>query len=208
MQRDKEVGQFSLFGALDTVTEKTESDSGDLSPIQESEEWTERMELRYERASLGFYITGHPLDRYVKDLPRLASGDTSRLMDFVGKGEMSFGAMVVGVRERALRDGSGRMAFLQLEDHLGQLEAVCFSKAYMANEMVIKSDDPVLIRGTVRLEGDGEEKTPKFRISGVTSLAEERRQHTRLVRVTLGAEAELGDKVQRCLLYTSDAADE
>jgi DNA polymerase III alpha subunit len=74
---------------------------------------------------------------------------------------------------------------------------VCFSKAYMAHETVIKSDDPVLIRGTVRLEGDGEDKTPKFRVSGVSSLADERRQHTRLLRLNLGADSTLGDKVER-----------
>ena len=139
------------------------------------------MELRFERASLGFYITGHPLDRYVNELPRLATGDTASLVQFVGQQEVTFGAMVVGLRERPLKDGSGRMAFLQLEDHLGQVEGVCFSKTYMANEDLLKSDDPVLISGQVRLEGDGEETIAKLRISGVTSLAQVRREQTRLL---------------------------
>ena len=187
VQRDREAGQFSLFGALESTLPAESGDSA-LEELAEEDEWTQRMELRFERASLGFYITGHPLDRYVNELPRLATGDTSTLVQSVGKQEVSFGAMVVGLRERQLKDGSGRMAFLQLEDHLGQVEGVCFSKTFMANEDLLKSDDPVLISGQVRLEGDGEEKVAKLRISGVTSLAQVRREQTRSLTLRVGQE--------------------
>src|SRR5262249_19841499 len=59
-QRDRESGQTSLFGAFEAPAAAAQAEV----VYPESEEWAPRQQLGFEKESLGFYITGHPLDRY------------------------------------------------------------------------------------------------------------------------------------------------
>jgi DNA polymerase-3 subunit alpha len=78
------------------------------------------------------------------------------------------------------------MAILQLEDQHGQMEAVCFSKEFAAYETLLKSDEPLLLKGTARMEGDGESKNLRLRVTGISSILQTRRQNTRCVRIRVG----------------------
>lgn len=187
VQRDREAGQFNLFGTLEAATEAPESgSSGGGDMVVPEHEWAERELLAYERESLGFYITGHPLDRYADELRRYSTCTTANLVVDTGRTEVALGVVVAGMRERPLRDGSGRMAILQLEDQHGQMEAVCFSKEFAAYETLLKSDEPLLLKGTARMEGDGESKSLRLRVTEVSSILQTRRQNTRFVRIRVG----------------------
>src|SRR6185436_20914277 len=67
---EKERGQSSLFGMLSSVAPPTPAATGapPRSAVPHVPEWPEEEKLRYEKETLGFYITGHPLNRYAKDI--------------------------------------------------------------------------------------------------------------------------------------------
>jgi DNA polymerase-3 subunit alpha len=190
--RDRAMGQTSLFAAF------AASASKDGAPAvhetyADTDEWSEKEQLSFEKEALGFYISGHPLDRYRDDLGRLCSATTVTLAQFAGKNrfgnEVAVGGVISAMRERPLKSGNGRMAFVTLEDLHGSCEVLLFSKVFAECEHVVKGDDPVLVRGIPMVEGDDDgQGVVKIRGLSVTSLAEARVERTRGVSLTLALE--------------------
>ena len=95
---------------------------------------TPKQLLAFEKESIGFYISGHPLDRYRSDLSRYATATTNSYNDGEKEpGEASIGGVVAAYRERPTRRGDGKLAFFQLEDERGQIEVVVFPKDLREN---------------------------------------------------------------------------
>jgi DNA polymerase-3 subunit alpha len=209
--KDRAVGQTSLFAAFAASLAKTaEATGGDVGTLAhevypELPEWSDRERLSYEKEALGFYITGHPLDTYVADLPRLCTANTATLAaqlggagpgagggNFGGRSrmvEVALGGVVVALRERPLKNGNGRMAFVTLEDLHGSCEVLVFSKVFADSEMYLKSDEPVLVRGALMVEGDDEQGSQlKIRATSIEPLCEVRRERTQGIRITLPVE--------------------
>ncbi|NUN12425.1 MAG: DNA polymerase III subunit alpha [Myxococcales bacterium] len=186
-QRDRDSGQLSLLGMFGTPARKQTGHAG-YDPVPADSEWTHKKLLSYEKESLGFYITGHPLDSYRADLKRFATVTTASVENEQSNAEVSVGGVAAGLRERLLKDGGGRMGIFQLEDHLGQIEVVCFSKVYAQYESLIKSDEPILVRGNVRFEGEGESRSPRLRANEVLSLAELRKRMTRQMSICVSTD--------------------
>ncbi|HTM02574.1 MAG TPA: DNA polymerase III subunit alpha [Vicinamibacterales bacterium] len=61
-QKNKDLGQFDMFGGDDT------SSSSIAVPLPDVAAWSEIDQLNFEKESLGLYWTGHPIDRYAADL--------------------------------------------------------------------------------------------------------------------------------------------
>src|SRR5690606_3302441 len=112
-QRDKCSGQTSLFGLLEAAPDAREAVAPEVYPAVEA--WTPKQLLAFEKEALGFYISGHPLDRYRADLSRYANATT---VDFAeGRrpaGEAAIGGVVAAYRERPTKRGDGKLAFFQL----------------------------------------------------------------------------------------------
>lgn len=186
-QRDRDSGQMSLLSMFGAPATKQNYQTG-YDSVSGDAEWTEKKQLSYEKESLGFYITGHPLDSYQADLKRFATVTTASVENEQPNADVAVGGVVAGLRERLLKDGGGRMGIFQLEDHLGQVEVVCFSKVFAQYESLIKSDQPILVRGNVRFEGEGESRTPRLRANEILSLADLRKRMTRQVSVCIDGE--------------------
>ncbi|MBK8482177.1 MAG: DNA polymerase III subunit alpha [Proteobacteria bacterium] len=202
-QRDRESGQTSLFGLLDGgSTDQTTATRQVVERYPIVAEWAPRQRLAFERESLGFYVSGHPLDRYAEDLRRHASATTVTLAELADRAEVSVGGIVGDYRERPLKSGKGRMAIFGLEDLEGQVEVVCFSRAFEEHEATIKSGEPLLVTGRLRFEGEGEGVLPRIDLQKVMTLDQFRVQKTKEVHLTLSgeglAEAQL-EALQRVL---------
>jgi DNA polymerase III subunit alpha len=190
-QRDKKSGQTSLFGLFDAAPAKAGGGAPSASPesYPSVDEWTPKALLAFEKEALGFYISGHPLDRYRADLSRYASATTA---DFAearrGAGEAAIGGVVSAYRERPTKRGDGKLAFFQLEDQFGQIEAIVFPKTFERVRQVLVSDEPILCSGKVQLEGEGEVKTFRFLVEDAQPLAALRQQKTSRVEIHLNAD--------------------
>jgi DNA polymerase-3 subunit alpha len=190
-QHEKEVGQNNLFGMMseDAREEVLEDTYPDVKP------WSDRDLLKRERDRLGFYVTGHPLDRYDNDL-RLY--DVTHMEDVAdGRGlqkhdDVTVAGVVAEMTERPLKSGDGRMAFVTLEDRTGRVEILVFSRQFAAYEEALKSGDPILVRGDVMVEGDGDAKSRKVRADEIVRLIEARKDKVNWVNLQL-QEAEVSN---------------
>jgi DNA polymerase-3 subunit alpha len=184
MQQDEEVGQSSLFGMLSAPAreEALEETYPDATP------WPDKELLGYERHLIGFYVTGHPLDRFDDEIAIYgvsATADVHYCKGFQYRDDVTVAGVISEYRERPLKSGNGRMAFLTLEDKTGQCEVLVFSAAFAENEEALKSGEPILIRGQYTEDGDLDGRVGKVRAAEVVRLIDARKRFVRKVRVEL-----------------------
>jgi DNA polymerase-3 subunit alpha len=139
VMRDRTSGQSGLFG--DALAE-----SAPERPLPDLPDWTAKDKLSGEKETLGFYVTGHPLDEYrdkVKEVATHASGD----LEGLNRGdEVSICGVITGIQRRRNQKGELWASF-QLEDWSGSADCMAFARAYTDLAPELQEDRAVLIRG-------------------------------------------------------------
>jgi len=206
-QRDRRSGQTSLFGLL-AASEPAKPAAG--APQQgetyaELEPWGPKQLLAFEKEALGFYVSGHPLDRYRGDLQRYASAGTA---DFAagkkGQGDASIGGIVSQYREMITKKGD-KMARFMLEDAEGTLEVIAFPKTFEKVRHVLVSDEPILCTGAVKNEGNAESPEWKMILDGAQPLSLMREQKTSRVDIHLNADVLTPDQIDELKTILANA---
>ena len=152
-QRDREAGQSSLFGMLGGAEEK------DAAPerIPDAPPWPEAERLAFEKESLGFFISGHPLERFRVEIAQWASATTSTLAQAAAGGEVTVGGIVTALRLIKTKKGD-RMASFLLEDLEGSVETLVFPEAYKKAAGRLADDQVVLVKARAEVQDDGRAK--------------------------------------------------
>ena len=176
MQREKESAQVSLFGAAEIVR----GSGAGGAQLADLPEWTSRELLGFEKEALGFYITGHPLDRYGEEIKKFSSVTTSNLSERPDKSTVKLCGIVASLSEKMTKRGD-RMAFFSLEDKTGSVEVMVFPDTFTSAAPAIKSDEPILVSGTVEI---GEESC-KIKATEIVLLRDANARQTTRVHVTL-----------------------
>ncbi len=179
--RDREAGQHGLFG----VFEDASPVAGAAERLPNVPEWEESERLANEKEILGFWITGHPLEKYqdkIEDLHAIKTSDVLAMKRSTNKGEDIFVAgLITGVRVAKTRKGD-MMAGLVLEDMHGRVEAAVFPEAYKRLSEKVKLEVAVLVKAAVRVEEDA---APKLFINEITALDDAKAKTPKSVRVTI-----------------------
>ncbi len=176
IQREKESGQESLFGADQIVTQ-----SGQMyGQLPDIEEWPENVLLSNEKEAIGFYITGHPLARHSDAIKRFSTCDTAGLTERADKEEVSVCGIVTGIKLLNTRKGD-RMAFVTLEDLSGFVEMVVFPETYTESAELLNSEEALLVKGTVDIGEDA----CKILVNEVLSLKDVQERLTRMIHFRL-----------------------
>ncbi len=162
-QRDKASGQSSLFGMLSSPNVSDEDDEFP-SDILKVSEWPEQILLAREKLSLGVYVSGHPLDRFINLIERHGNATVDSLPRKEPYEPVIIGGIQTGIRVRPFKNGKGRMAIVQFEDLTGSVEVVAMGDDFDRYEALLTSDDPVLLRGTVRVNRDGDQTKVSLRL--------------------------------------------
>ncbi|MGJ8696123.1 MAG: DNA polymerase III subunit alpha [Verrucomicrobiaceae bacterium] len=130
-QRDRAAGQVALFDTMDFAGG---GDAGGDSDHPEVEEWSKDERLEHEKELLGFYVTGHPLDKFrgVVDSDRF---NRLGLLDEIDIGRdkrarFPFAGMVRSVEHKMTKAGKP-FGVVVIEDFTGSSEMVCWSESYM-----------------------------------------------------------------------------
>ncbi|AJE03771.1 DNA polymerase III subunit alpha [Geobacter pickeringii] len=181
IQQEKESAQVSLFGTEEIV--RTNGNGKGKVQLPDLPEWDDKMLLGLEKEALGFFITGHPLGRYEKEIRRFATADTATLGERADKSEVKVCGVVASLKELITKKGD-RMAFATLEDLVGSVEMVVFPETFAASSELLKSDDPLLVTGTL----DKGEKSIKIMANEVVLLRDVSTRETKRVVFTLAAE--------------------
>jgi len=174
-QKDAEQGQHGLFGLFNEPAAKGHS-TNDLPNVAD---WEEKQRLDGEKEVLGFFVSGHPLDKYAEKLRNLTNVvSTAAALEMKPapaprwgqqrdpSSEISIAGVFVGMRAAKSRKGD-MYAQGQLEDASGKIDVICFAKDYEKLSEQLKTQAAVLVRGS--LMGD-EDSAPKLQISGIQHL--------------------------------------
>ncbi len=198
---DRQSGQASLFGALPVADTRPRYPApGDRVGDVEVAEWPERVRLAAEKEALGFYITGHPLAGYEKEARRYASTNCSQVQQKRQGDKVSVVGVVRDLRERQNKDKGTRFGFFALEDLSGSVEVICWGgraaqgnrpaqKGWADWEMLVKSDEPLLVHGEVRInQRDEEHPSAEIIASDIELLSHVRNQKTSEVVLRIDAD--------------------
>ncbi len=157
---EKEAGQNDLFGSL--------QGSSDELVLPRRDAWLPIEKLAQEFEAVGFYLSGHPLDDYVKPLTKLgvetwASFHEKALMK--GATAAKLAGTVMHRQERRSKSGN-KFAFVGFSDPTGQFEAICFSDSLVQYRDLLEPGTAVI----AKVEADVEGEEVKLRLQSVEVL--------------------------------------
>lgn len=188
---------FSLLGDADT----TSISSKNHPPFPKIAPWDSKETLAREKLALGFYISGHPIERYAQELRRLSNASTVSLTRDDDGREVTLGGTVESYRERPTKTG-GKIAFFDLEDGVGRMEVVVRPAKVESCRELLSKGDPVLVHGKVKFEeSDSEDDLPKLILDTCEPLLTAIQTKTSLVSIELFVE-DLNDEKIKVLHQT------
>lgn len=144
---EKEAGQLSLFG------ESSEPQAEENWP--QVPDWPEGEMLAREKSALGFYLSGHPLERREDELLPLRTHLITELNKDHDKKPVTLATMISKVTNRQTRKGDP-MAIVTIEDRSGSIEAVFFPKTYLEYREDLAIDEVMVIQGTAEIASEEE----------------------------------------------------
>jgi DNA polymerase-3 subunit alpha len=180
VQRDQLSGQMSLFSVA--PKSKQQQEIGTLA-IPDMPEWDDRKKLAFEKETVGFYITGHPLDDALQDIKTVIDCTIQDLAEMTDDQPIRIGGLIRTCKKHKSKRGDP-MAFLTVEDIYESIEVIVFPDAYSSCEDILSSTDPVIIQGTVKKD----ERGPKIIADSIDSLAAAREKYTESAKIKLEAD--------------------
>ena len=180
-QRAEEPSQDSFFDLMDEGDAKATETQLEFPEVRN---WPKRERLKQEKAALGFYVSGHPLDSYSSEMKLLAT-TTAKLKEgtHAEKNKVSLIGIVVNNTVR-LNQSNEKFAIVTLEDTRGTIEIPVFASVYEKVEELLESDEPLLISGRVNLR---DEEVGMF-VDNVRRLSEIREAEAKSMVIKIGTE--------------------
>ena len=143
IQRERTDPQMGLF------------DFGEHRPsinvpgLPEIGEWEEKQYLAFEKESLGFYLSGHPLSRFEDILDKFTNVNAITIKECSDSRVVRIGGLVQAAKTIKTKKGD-LMAFVTIEDMHGAVEVIVFSRLFAESKDLLVEDQPVLIQGQVQ----------------------------------------------------------
>ena len=145
--RARGSGQHGLFGAAAAPAPMARE-------LREAEPWSEQERLSSEYAMLGFFVSGHPLEKFAGRLQELKAVDLASVEGRRNKEEINVAGIVVS--SRAMRSKKGaRWAIYTIQDMTGVQELLAFPESFARLEPILNAGGPLLIKGRVNIEEAG-----------------------------------------------------
>ena len=162
--RDRVCGQQSLFAFAGEELAVEEACYPDDGPA-----WSDKEQLIYERDVLGFYLSSHPLQRYIDELKRCTTANIAELVNCGSSAQVRVGGVLTSVQNKRTKNGK-IMAFAVLEDLSGSVEVTLFEETFIKAKDFIENDEPLILEGRVEINDD--QSKAKMVVSEVFALEE------------------------------------
>jgi DNA polymerase-3 subunit alpha len=178
-QEEKEQGLVSLFDLGDQSKNTAENNLD----IQVVADFDHLEKLSHEAELMGIYISGHPLDRYESLMKEMSSMPISHVQDFLGTDQQRTMTLAgqFTAKKMILTKKGDKMCFATLEDLTGKIECIVFPRAFTEYELLLNSDEPVIVEGKVNLS----ESPRKILADKIYKLREQSENRITGVRVNL-----------------------
>jgi DNA polymerase-3 subunit alpha len=175
IRRDRESGQKGLFAnAFSGNASVTEPAPSDIP------EWGVEQRLASEKETLGFYVSGHPLDRFSTEVSRFSKKSIADLISDAKSVECRIAGIVTDFRAKRTKKGD-LMGVFTLEDLTGAVETVVFPNSYPKFEPYMAADCPVLITGRFESEAERSCKLIASDLQPLTGISE---RNARTLRIS------------------------
>jgi DNA polymerase III subunit alpha len=158
LQQEREAGQASLFGEPERGAGTAGGPQGGAG-LPDVPPWTEAERLAKEKEVLGFFISGHPLERF-RDEVELFGTRTTATLGTWSEHQASIGAVVTAVKRQISKKTGKEYARLVLEDFHGTAEAIVFPDAWAKLNQTIVADGALLLTGGYSDRDRGEDHAP------------------------------------------------
>ena len=181
-QRDEELGQFSMFDSFEVNVEENKQS------VSNVKEWSDADRLRLEKESIGFYITGHPLDGFTRELSWFTDATSASIAEAGNGKTVSLAGIPIKHLSKTTRRGD-KMGIITLEDLQGSVEVILWPEIYSQAQSLLLGEEPLLVKGEVDSEGS----LPKVIAKEVFPLAQAKQHFHGRVLIhfrTLGLERE------------------
>jgi DNA polymerase-3 subunit alpha len=171
--RNETVGQHDLFGAATAETPKIE--------YVDAPKWSEQQRLFGEKETLGLYITGHPIHRYLEELRHFTTNRIAELRPSSNKSTTAAG-IISSVRVIQTKRGD-RMAVATIEDSSSQIDILCFSETFNLYRELLVKDQLIIAEGEVSID----EFSGGFRFlcREIISIDQARARHAKFLRICM-----------------------
>src|SRR6185436_6793644 len=163
-QRDQASNQIDIFGMLGGATRNSRKSAESYPLISE---WSSQESLAFEKEALGFYISGHPLDKYDRTIKKIVGGTIAALKEKASSEDVRLGGVVSALKLRNTKKGD-RYGSFNLEDKTGFIEVITWPDTYKKCAELLGADDPIFVRGRLEV---GEDRIQVI-ANEVASLAE------------------------------------
>ncbi|MCI5149023.1 MAG: DNA polymerase III subunit alpha, partial [Candidatus Electrothrix sp. MAN1_4] len=147
VQRDRLSGQMSLFAVAGGMGGSNQPAAEITFP--DIDEWPELQKLSYEKETIGFFLTGHPLDGVVETIRMVADAGIEELDNWHEGQAVRVGGLIQQSKEIITKKGE-RMAFTLLEDMSSSVEVVVFSDTFARCSQFLGKDEPLIVLGTIQ----------------------------------------------------------
>jgi DNA polymerase-3 subunit alpha len=179
---EREAGQASLFGEASALPHTA-------PPLPNVPDWGEPERLAREKEALGFFISGHPLDRYREVVRAFEPLSTATLGGYPGQ-PIELACVVTSVARQISRKDNSEWGKITVEDFQGTATVLAFRDVWQSYKEVLEQDAVVLIQGKVSGRERDEEDPPIF-LDSARSLED----LTTTGELAVQIELELGSKV-------------
>ncbi|PWM25233.1 MAG: DNA polymerase III subunit alpha, partial [Oscillospiraceae bacterium] len=170
VQRSNLAGQLNLFEAASGEGPASHTAVADLAEFERSQL------LKMEKESIGYYVSGHPLEDYQELISHLS---VTSVGDLLEDGEEHLGrygddaavtiAAVIEKKKLTVTKKGDTMAYLTAEDQSGSIEVLAFPNVLSRYRTLLEEDQVLLLSGRLSCREDEE---PKLRLTEAQPLAE------------------------------------
>ena len=185
-QRNESLGQNDMFGGFSKINTPAKKD------FNSEEAWSEQKRLSGERNTLGLYLTGHPVERYKKELVRITGQKIVDILNTANERVVhtseryqrkvtKVAGLIMTMRVRNI--GSSKLAFAVLDDNSARMEAVL---DYEKHGHMLNKDQILIIQGYLKF--DEYTQSQQIRAQEVYNLDEARRKFATGLRIKIKTE--------------------
>ncbi len=184
LQKSEDTNQISLFGQESSARTIPRRNSN-------ASEWPVNLKLSMEREALGFYLSGHPLDKFTNALSKMGVVATAQAKAGSSKEGVKIGGVVTALKLKNTKKGD-RYASFNFEDATGSIDTLIWPSQYEKYAHYLQQDDPIVATGRTEVT----EERSVFIIDSIEPLLGLRdRQATQGV-LQFGVEDALEDRLE------------
>ena len=177
LQRDSRSSQLGLFAEIESDPDKEYRTTRKPEP-----EWPSNIKLAYEKESLGFYLSGHPLERFKAQLSRKGIKSIADIKSRSNGEVVTVAGVISMLKEKNTKKGDRYATFL-LEDLEENIEVLVWPESYKKYSYIFTTDEPVTI--TAKL--DVSDERVQLIANTIESIVELRNQITKEIVIRTNA---------------------